>query len=119
MMLKKPNVIHPVYNAGRVGLYSVTQQKDKYGTPIRGKYDYKQVMRPWFRKLGITADDIYYANADSARLDRKVAIARDVDIDTTWIARIENKEYEIYRRFYSWKNDETELSLIEVGYADN
>lgn len=83
-------------------------------TPIRGKYTTVLAEKHWFRQLGVTAEDIYYARSLESDIHMKVAIRGNRTIDTKWIAKIGKKTYEIYRMFYSYGNDETEISLTEV-----
>lgn len=111
----RPSSLHPVYTTGIVVFGTKVQKKDKYGTPIRGQYETSEAYRDWYRKLGITAQDTYYANADDASITRKIAIRGDVDIDVKWVAELGGKSYTVYRVFYSYKNNETEISLAEVN----
>ena len=106
--------IAPVYNAGVVILSEKKQSYTKLNTPIRGKYELTEVSKYWFRKLGITSQDMYHAQAMGKELNMKVAIRGDVEINPHHIAMIGRKRYEIYRVYYNWKNDETEISLTEV-----
>lgn len=113
-MLKKKDVIQPVYNAGKIQFIQVVPKKDKFGTVIRGEYTEAEVSSHWFRHLGITASDTYYAHADDVDISRKLAIRGQKPINTKFIAKIGDKSYEIYRIFYAYKNNETEISLKEV-----
>ncbi|MGF3073224.1 hypothetical protein ACQV2T_06730 [Facklamia sp. P13069] len=113
-MLKKKDIIQPVYNAGKITFYSVSPKKDKFGTIIRGEYQEEKVSSHWFRHLGITASDTYYAHADDVDISRKLAVRGKTNISTKYIAKIGDKIYEVYRYFYAYKNNETEISLKEV-----
>lgn len=108
----KRGPVSQVYNAGTVTFFEKQVEKDKYGTII-GSVN-TEVYKDWYRKLGITAEDIHFAHADSKELTRKVAIKGDRDIDTKWSAQIGDKEFEVYRVFYAYRNNETEISLVEV-----
>lgn len=115
MTYKPHSQIYQVYNAGVVEFYTKTIMKDRFNTPIRGQYSKDLVLRDWFRKLGITSEDTYHASADDKKLTRKIAIRGDIDVDVKWFASIDGKEYEIYRYYYAYKKNETEISLVEVA----
>lgn len=110
---EKRGPVAQVYNAGVIEFYSKQDLEDDYGTVI-GSVD-TLTYEDWYRKLGITSEDVYYAHSDNKELTRKVAIRGDVEIDTKWSARIEEKQFEVYRTFYAYKNNELEISLVEVG----
>lgn len=113
-MLKKKDIIQPVYNAGKIQFIQVVPKKDKFGTVIRGEYDELILSSHWFRHLGITASDNYFAHADDVDISRKLAIRGNIELSTKYIAKISGRSYEIYRIFYAYKNNETEISLKEV-----
>lgn len=113
-MLKKPDIIQQVYNDGRAVFTQFTQAVDDYGTPIRGEGVEEIVREQWFRYLGITAQDVYYAHADDKNLSSKIALKGNVHIDTKWRVGVNGKTHEVYRTYYNPKRNETELSLIEV-----
>ncbi|MGX7091184.1 phage head closure protein [Hutsoniella sourekii] len=114
--MAKKEFINQVYNAGIARFLAKAEPKrDKYGTPLRGQTIYVEAMKAWYRKLGITAQDVYYSHADDTQLNRKIAIFGDVDIDTKWRVELGDKHYEVYRCFYSYKHNETEISLREVA----
>lgn len=106
--------LHSVYTSGVVTFGEKVQKKDKYNAPIRGKFEIKPCRKEWFRQLGITAQDTYYASADQTQLSRKIAIRGDVVINPEWVAEIEGKKYTVYRVFYAYRHNETEISLSEV-----
>lgn len=105
---------HKVYNAGLADIGNKEEVYDEFGTPV-GKQSFESIMKVWYRHLGVTASDIYYARADDTEVKKKIAIKGYVDIDTRWHVQFaENKEYAIYRVYYNYRSDETELNLIEV-----
>lgn len=105
---------HKVYNAGIADIGSKEEIYDDFGTPV-GKQEFTSVMKVWYRHLGVTASDIFYARADNTEVKKKIAIKGYVDIKTSWHVKFTNKEnYAIYRVYYNYRNDETELNLIEV-----
>ena len=111
----KPVQIAQNYNDGVIEFYTKEQIVDEYNTPIRGKYEETIEYADWFRYLGVTAQDVYYSNADGSKVVQKVAIKGKVIVDTKWSVRIETKHYEVYRSFVNGETNETELSLAEVG----
>lgn len=110
----KPVQIAQNYNDGVILFYTKEQATDEYNTAIRGEFETTEVYKDWFRRLGVTAQDVYYSNADDSKVTEKVAIRGNVKVDSKWFARIENEEYEIYRVYYNGANSETEISLAEV-----
>lgn len=117
-MLKKPDIIQQVYNDGRAVFVELIQKVDDYGTPIRGEGEEEIHHEQWFRYLGITAQDVYYAHADDKNLSSKIALKGNVKINTKWRAGVNGKRHEIYRTYYNPKRNETELSLVEVADED-
>ena len=105
---------HSIYNHGIVEFVEIVTRTDEFGTPLRGKFTEKIIYRDWYRKLGITAEDTYFANADDKVLSRKVALRGDVNVDVKWRAKIDGKYFSVYRVFYSYKRNETEVSFVEV-----
>ena len=113
-MLKKPQIIAPVYNDGVIYFYEKDRTKDEYGTPIRREHEKSLVFKEWFRYIGITAEDTYYSNAEDKRLSLKVAVRSNVQINVKWTVEINGVSYEIYRQYYNSRKNETEISLVEV-----
>lgn len=112
----KRGPITEVYNGGIISFYEKEVLKDKFGTPIN-RYNEKLISEDWYRYLGLTAQDIYYARADDKQLTVKIAIKGQVNIDVKWRATLNDvngKTFEVYRSFYNYRRDETELSLMEV-----
>lgn len=114
--VKRPDkYFHKVYNAGIADIGSKEEVYDDFGTPI-GKKEFKSVRKAWYRHLGVTASDIFYARADDTEVKKKIAIKGYVDIDTRHHVHFTGKEeYAIYRVYYNYRNDETELNLVEVA----
>lgn len=110
----KPVQIAQNYNDGVIKLYEKTQEVDKYNTPIRGRYTEQEVYKDWFRRLGVTVQDTYYSSADKMKVTEKVAIKGNVVIDSQWSAKINQKQYEVYRVYFNGETQETEISLSEV-----
>ena len=113
--MKRPDkYFHKVYNAGIAEFGSMEKEYDKFGTPI-GTQTFQSKMKAWYRHLGVTASDVYYASADDKEVNRKLAIKGHVEVDTKWHVKIQEKTYAVYRVFYAFREDETEISLVEVG----
>ncbi|MGX7099593.1 hypothetical protein ACWOBH_06225 [Globicatella sanguinis] len=110
----KPVQIAQNYNDGVVKFYEKEPKVDEYNTPIRGQYQETETYRDWFRRLGVTVQDVYFSNADAMKVTEKVAIRGNVTIDSKWSAKINGKSYEVYRSYYNGKESETEISLAEV-----
>lgn len=106
--------IKPVYNDGVVTLFSKTPKKDKFNTPIRGEYTESEVVKHWFRRLGVTIQDTYYSSADDKEVKEKIAIKGNQQIDCKLMAKAFKKSYEIYRVYFNANKNETEISLVEV-----
>lgn len=115
----KPVQIALNYNDGVVEFFKKEQLFDEYNTPIRGSYSETMVYEDWFRRLGVTVTDVYYSSSDGSKVTEKIAIKGNVSIGTDWSARIENKHYEVYRCYYDYDENETEISLAEVGNNRN
>lgn len=112
-MRKRPEVIQQVYNDGLVQFIELKRVVDDYGTPIHASEpEVKAEM--WYRDLSLTASDTYFAHADDTDLNSKIAVRGKVKVSVKWIAGISGTEYEIYRTYYNPKNNETEISLMEV-----
>ena len=116
MMRKRPEVIQPVYNDGFAKFYDIIEKTDEWGTPIRGEFEKGNLqLEIWFRYLGITAQDVYYAKADDENLTSKIAVRGNIRINTKWQLEINDVNYQIYRTYFNPKNNESELSLVEVS----
>lgn len=115
--MRNPNkfeVVRIVYNDGIIEFKEKTPKKDYYGTPIPGEYDFESQMKSWWRTLGITSQDVVDSRSIDTEITKKIGIPGNQEIKTQWRAFIGEKEYEIFRSFYNYKNDETEVSLVEV-----
>lgn len=112
--LKKNELVAQVYNDGVVELKSKVPQVDEYGTPIPGKYVFETQLKSWWRTLGITSQEVIDAKAIDRELTRKIGVLGNQNIHSQWRAFIGERQYEIFRSFYNYKNDETEISLVEV-----
>ena len=111
----KPVQIAQNYNDGVIFFYDKTPVLDEYGTPIRDRYETVETYSDWFRRLGVTVQDVYYSNADDMKVTDKVAIKGNIHINTKWSAMIDDRKYEVYRSYYNGKEGETEISLAEVS----
>ena len=58
-------------------------ERNEYNEPT-GKQEFVEHLVTWYRKLGVTAEDMYYAKADSKEMKGKIAIKGDVEVDTKW-----------------------------------
>lgn len=112
--LKKNELVEIVYNDGIIELKSKEPLKDDYGTPIPGKYIYESQLKSWWRTLGITSQEVIDAKTINRELTKKIGIPGNQDVNSKWRAFIGKEEFEIFRSFYNYKNDETEISLVEV-----
>lgn len=106
--------IYQVYNDGIIELNEKTNKKDKYNTVIRGQFDLSVTHREWFRNLGITAEDVYYASADDKTISMKVAVRGKIRVNPQWVAVIDEVKYSIYRFYFNPKRNETEISLVVI-----
>lgn len=113
-MLKKPEIIHQVYNDGVIVFKVKETQYDEFGTPLTDEPIETKVSAWWFRRLGKTNEDVFVALSDSKRLSEKVAIRGNVPINIKWSAEISGKAFEVFRDYYNPKRNETEISLVEV-----
>ena len=113
--LKKNELVETVYNDGVIDLKSKEPMKDEYNTPIPGKYIYESKLKSWWRTLGITSQEDLDAKSIEKKLTKKIGIPGNQNVDSQWRAFIGKQQFEIYRSFYNYKNDETELSLVEVA----
>lgn len=113
--LNKNDVVAQVYNDGIVDFKSKVPKLDKYGTPIPNQYKFESQFKSWWRTLGITSSEIVDSRTIDTEITKKIGVAGNRDIDTQWRASIGSKHYEIFRSFYNYKNDEMEISLVEVG----
>lgn len=114
-ILGKNELVGIVYNDGIVELKSKKPKVDEYGTPIPGQYDFESELKSWWRTLGITSQEVIDAKNIDTDLTKKIGVAGNQQIDSKWRAFIGTKEYEIFRSYYNYKNDEMEISLVEVG----
>lgn len=112
--LKKNELVETVYNDGVVELKSKVPLKDEYDTPIPGKYSYETQLKSWWRTLGITSQEVIDAKSIDRELTSKIGVPGNQNIDSRWRAFIGEREFEIFRSFYNYKNDEVEISLVEV-----
>lgn len=108
--------IYQVYNDGIIELNSKTNQKDKYNTVTRGEYELSIEHREWFRDLGITAEDVYYASAEDKSISMKVAVRGKIRVNPQWVAVIDNRRYSIHRFYFNPKRNETEISLVVMNH---
>lgn len=111
----KEVLVSQVYNDGVIHFYTKKQKLDNFNTPIRGEFEREQVYKDWYRQLGITVEDAYYSRSLQQDVTLKVAVKGNLQIQAKWYAVIETKEFELFRVFYNWKADETEISLMEVS----
>lgn len=118
--LRRPDkYFHKVYNAGKADIGQMEKAYDDFGTPL-GNETFNSKMVMWYRHLGITASDVFYAQSDNTELEKKIALKGYLDISTKWHVKMNDrsgkeKTYAIYRVYYNPKNDETELNLVGVG----
>ena len=112
--LKDKELVETVYNDGTLELKAKVPLKDDYGTPIPGKYTYEPKLKSWWRTLGITSQEVVDAKSIDRELTKKIGVTGNQEIDSRWRAFIGDKEFEIFRSFYNYKNDEMEISLLEV-----
>lgn len=112
--LRRPDkYFHKVYNAGKADIGSMEKVYDEFGTPI-GSSEFVSQMKMWYRHLGITASDVFYAKSDNTDLQKKIALRGYLDISTKWHVKMNDRLYTIYRVYYNPKDDETELNLVGV-----
>lgn len=112
--LKTNELVGTVYNDGVVSLKEKIPAKDEYNTPIPGKYTYKDKTSSWYRNLGVTSQEDLDAKTFDKRITKKIGIPGNQETDSQWRAVIGERHFEIYRSYFNYKNDETELSLVEV-----
>lgn len=112
--LKKNELVKQVYNNGIVSFKSKVPLVDEYKTPIPGKYKYELKMKSWWRTLGITSQEDLNAKTIEKTLTKKIGVPGNQEVDSLWRAYIGNHEFEIFRSYYNYKKDETEISLVEV-----
>lgn len=117
--LRRPDkYFHKVYNSGVINLGKMEKQYDDYGTPLES-IEFNKKKETWYRNLGVTANDVFYARADDKEISRKVAVRGFAEVDVKWHAQINKSTYAIYRVYYNHKEDETEISLAEVDFSEN
>lgn len=113
--LRRPDkYFHKIYNAGIADIGVADKTYDDFGTPI-GKAEFQSRTKAWYRNLGITAEDVFYARSDNTELQKKIALKGYVEVNTKWQVKITSQNYEVYRVYYNPKDDETELNLVEVS----
>jgi len=112
--LKENELVEIVYNDGIVEFKSKVPKKDEYGTPLPGKYTFETKLKYWWRTLGVTSQEIIDAKTIDQELTKKIGVCGNQEIDSEWRAFIDTRQFEIFRSFYNYKNDETEISLVEV-----
>lgn len=112
--LKDKELIETVYNDGIVELKSKVPKVDDYGTPIPGKYDFKLELSSWWRTLGITSQEVIDVKNIDRELTKKIGVTGNQEFDSRWRAFIGDKEFEVFRSYYNYKNNEMEISLLEV-----
>lgn len=112
--LKKNELVSTVYNDGIVDFKSKAPKKDEYGTPIPNQYDFENQFRSWWRTLGITSQEVIDAKNINSELTKKIGVSGNQNIDSQWRAFINGRQFEIFRSYYNYKNDEMEISLVEV-----
>lgn len=113
--LKNNELVSTVYNDGIVELKSKKPKVDRYGTPIPNQYEFESQFKSWWRTLGITSQEVIDAKSINRELTKKIGISGNQNIDSRWRAFINGRQFEVFRSYYNYKNDETEISLVEVG----
>lgn len=108
--------INQVYNDGILAFKIKEIEKDKYNTPLREVN--KLLRKEWYRKLGITSNELYQAMQVDTVVHLRVGIRLyhqlDNLIDSNLRVEINNKTYSIVRVYHNVAKKETELSLMEV-----
>ncbi|WP_062532340.1 hypothetical protein [Jeotgalibaca dankookensis] len=112
--LKTNELVQQVYNDGIVELKEKVPSLDEYGTPIPGRYTYELQLKSWWRTLGITSQEDLNAKAIEKTLTKKIGLPGNQEVSSRWRAFIGTREFEIFRSYYNYKKDETEISLVEV-----
>ncbi|HCX2294923.1 TPA: phage head closure protein [Staphylococcus aureus] len=107
--MKKQN---QTYNDGILELLVQQTLYDRYHTKIGS--DYLTFKRFWFRKLGITSEEQYFAMQVDTVVIMRVAISKTTDINSHMKVKINGKVYGISRVYHNYNKNETELSLFEV-----
>ncbi|TLG83864.1 phage head closure protein [Staphylococcus aureus] len=107
--MKKQN---QTYNDGILELLVQQTLYDRYHTKIGS--DYSTFKRFWFRKLGITSEEQYFAMQVDTVVIMRVAISKTIDINSHMKVKINGKVYGISRVYHNYNKNETELSLFEV-----
>lgn len=114
--VNKMTPISHVYNDGKLSIVLVSQTGyyDEYNTWIPSSVSEETEQKTyWFRDLGITAQDLYYAQSLGTLITRKVAIKGKRRIKADGVVKINDSVFSIHRVFYSYKNNETEITLKE------
>ena len=113
--IRRPDkYFHKVYNAGQADFGKKEQIKDEFGTPI-GRDEFESKVRLWYRRLGITAEDLFYARSEGKEVQKKVAVKGYIDATPDMEVKIKDQLYAIDRIYYDPKDDETEFTLYEVN----
>lgn len=108
--MKKQN---QTYNDGILEIQEKHTLFDQHNTRIGAGL--VTIKRFWFRKLGVTSEEQYFAMQVDTKVSMRVAIPKRFDIDSNMKVKIKNKVYGIARVFYSDYKKETELTLVEVN----
>lgn len=112
--IKRPDkYFHQVYNAGKAYFGEVITERNEYGEPTGNRVFEEHLVR-WYRKLGVTAEDMYYAKADAKEMKGKIAIKGDVEVDTKWHLKMGDRTYAVYRVYFDARKEETEINYVEV-----
>lgn len=113
-MIKKSDLIQPVYNDGVATFKTIEHEVDEFNSPIRNGGKEVEQGKLWFRYLGVTASDTYYAHADDADITIKIAVRGNRNVNSKWVVYIRDVKHEVYRVYFNPKKNETEISLMEV-----
>lgn len=111
----KQQKVNQTYNDGIVSIFEVSIAKDKFNTPIKHKKTETLVKRFWYRVLGITAEEQYYAYQVNEDIALRIAFPLCKNANVKHIVHLKDKKYAITRVFQNTKKNETELSLKEVS----
>ena len=112
--LRRPDkYFHKVYKDGMADIGTKEVVKDEYGTPI-GREEFNSKSRRWYRRLGITAEDLFYARSDGKEVQKKIAFEGFVESSPEWHIKIGEVIYAIDRIYYNPKDNESEFTLYEV-----
>ena len=95
--MKKQN---QTYNDGILELLVQQTLYDRYHTKIGS--DYSTFKRFWFRKLGITSEEQYFAMQVDTVVIMRVAISKTTDINSHMKVKINGKVYGISRVYHNY-----------------